>query len=75
MPIFEYRCKECATEFEKIIFRSSESIECPNCGSAQSEKLLSSFAVQAESSPRVREPGPCPCGAAERGMCQAMSDS
>jgi len=70
MPIFEYRCKECSEEFEKIIIGKEEDVECPQCGSPETRKLLSSFAVQANNQVAFSEPGPCPCGAAERGMCQ-----
>lgn len=45
MPIFEYRCSECGEKFETLVYSSSEeSIECPACGSIQTEKQLSLFA-------------------------------
>jgi putative FmdB family regulatory protein len=71
MPIFEFRCPACSTRFEKIVFRGEAEICCPGCGRKEVEKLLSSFAV-GSGSPRdaALEPGPCPCGAAQRGMCQ-----
>ncbi|MFZ0427600.1 MAG: zinc ribbon domain-containing protein [Acidobacteriota bacterium] len=75
MPIFEYRCQDCAAEFEKIVFSQENSIECPSCGGQRIEKLLSSFAAHSKGSGQAAaEPGPCPCGAAERGMCQMMSN-
>ena len=41
MPIFEYRCGNCSTEFETLV-RNSETPECPECeNSDQLEKLLS----------------------------------
>ncbi|MGW8180690.1 MAG: FmdB family zinc ribbon protein [bacterium] len=70
MPIFEYRCQECSEEFEKIIIGEEENAKCPQCGSPDTMKLLSAFAVQSNSRAAPSEPGPCPCGAAERGMCQ-----
>jgi len=42
MPIYEYRCQECLEEFEKLV-RSAEEIECPQCGSEEVKKLISSF--------------------------------
>lgn len=46
MPIFEYRCKDCGEKFETLVYSSSgdETIECPECGSAQTEKQMSMFA-------------------------------
>ncbi|MDA2925719.1 zinc ribbon domain-containing protein [Acidobacteria bacterium AH-259-G07] len=49
MPIFEYRCSNCKTKFEKIVLSQSTDIQCPDCSSAHLEKLLSSFAVSAGS--------------------------
>ncbi|HTY62404.1 MAG TPA: zinc ribbon domain-containing protein [Acidobacteriota bacterium] len=44
MPIFEYRCQKCETEFEKLVFGSSDAgISCPDCRSEEIERLFSSF--------------------------------
>ncbi|GAB4232659.1 MAG: hypothetical protein Kow00109_05170 [Acidobacteriota bacterium] len=75
MPIFEYRCRECNHKFEKIVWKDSEEIACPNCGHREVEKLLSSFAVHAQAGGRTAAPdaGPCcACGAAEAGACPGM---
>ena len=45
MPIFEYRCRKCGHEFERIIFGTPDKIDCPHCESREIQKLLSSFAV------------------------------
>ncbi len=72
MPIFEYRCRACGTQFEKIVSSGAAQITCKDCGSQQVEKLLSVFAVVGASrSPDLTEPGPCgACGAPRRGMCE-----
>ncbi|RMG25200.1 MAG: zinc ribbon domain-containing protein [Methanobacteriota archaeon] len=46
MPLFEYRCKECGAKFETLVFssHSNEPVKCENCGSEQTEKLMSTFA-------------------------------
>jgi|YelNatPaOPRAMG01_1025707.scaffolds.fasta_scaffold11407_4 putative FmdB family regulatory protein len=44
MPIFEYACLKCGTEFESIIFKD-EKPECPNCGSSEVEKKMSTFGI------------------------------
>ena len=45
MPLYEYKCKECEKTFENLSsFRDSEKpVECPNCGSKKTGKLLSTF--------------------------------
>jgi putative FmdB family regulatory protein len=71
MPLFEFKCRECGTTFEKIVPTSTTKVACKKCESPKVDKLLSVFAVGA--SPRSAasyEPGPCgSCGAAQRGMC------
>jgi putative FmdB family regulatory protein len=71
MPIFEYRCRECGTPFEKFVSNEMTEVKCQKCSSRRVEKLLSVFAVAGN--PRqsaAAEPGPCACGAPRRGMCQ-----
>ncbi len=72
MPIFEYRCRDCATKFEKIVSASDARTACTNCGSTKVDQLLSVFAVAGHSrDAAAMEPGPCgACGAARRGMCE-----
>lgn len=45
MPIYEYRCKRCANEFELLILKTSPVPACPSCESPEIEQLLSGFAV------------------------------
>lgn len=40
MPIFEYKCRKCSHEFEKLV-RNNELPPCPQCQNADVEKLLS----------------------------------
>jgi putative FmdB family regulatory protein len=71
MPLFEFKCRDCGTIFEKIVPSSNTEVTCKQCSSLKVEKLLSVFAVGAASrSAGSIEPGPCgSCGAAQRGMC------
>jgi len=71
MPLFEYKCRDCGTSFEKIVPSSASEVVCKQCASPHVEKLLSVFAVGAPSRSKASfEPGPCgACGAARRGMC------
>ena len=46
MPLYEYRCKACGHQFEKIqSFSAPEEKVCPVCG-GEVERLLSAPAVQ-----------------------------
>ena len=46
MPIYEYHCSDCNTEFEKFLrsMFSKEQIACPQCGGNHVAKGLSLFA-------------------------------
>ncbi len=74
MPIFEYKCRECGTKFEKIVAAANSEVLCTNCESTQVEQLLSVFAVAGSSRATANsEAGPCgACGAPRRGMCREM---
>jgi putative FmdB family regulatory protein len=72
MPVYEYTCKKCDARFEKLLrsmSRRDEKVECPKCGSKDTSRALSVFAVASQqkssSSPppgmcgRCGGPGPC----------------
>lgn len=66
MPIFEYRCEDCGSKFEKLVRRAGERVECPSCGTDHLKQELSTFAAHANSKPQAGPiPGGCPAG----GMC------
>ena len=44
MPIYEYRCDPCAEEFEELVRGPDAPVACPSCGSADVDRLLSTFA-------------------------------
>lgn len=44
MPLFEYRCAPCDTQFELLI-RGADVPTCPSCGTTSLERILSLFAV------------------------------
>lgn len=46
MPIFEYVCQNCGKEFERLVFRSDEVVECPECGQQSVNKLMSACAAK-----------------------------
>ncbi|MDW8326003.1 MAG: zinc ribbon domain-containing protein [Anaerolineales bacterium] len=54
MPIFEFECNQCHTDFEELV-RNSEAagkVKCPNCGGHKVRKKLSTFTARATGSSR-----------------------
>ncbi len=47
MPIYEYSCKACNSEFE-VLVRGEMTPACPECESTELEKLLSLPRVHSE---------------------------
>ena len=47
MPIYEYHCPDCSTEFEKLVRLSEANAtpDCPACGAKHAQKKLSAFAL------------------------------
>ncbi len=42
MPIFEYQCRKCKKNFEKLVFAGEDrDIECPECKSRDVVKKMS----------------------------------
>ncbi len=52
MPIYEYTCKDCGTQFEKLVrsFGASVEVQCPECGSAHTKKGWSLFGTALDGS-------------------------
>jgi len=57
MALYEYKCKDCGTVAEQLVFSSEDAPECPKCGSKKLEKLMSAFAV---ASAPAKSSGPLP---------------
>jgi len=70
MPIFEYKCDDCGTTFEKLVRRAGgEEVLCPSCGETHLTQQFSTFAAHANGAPHAKsgsfEMPSCPSG-----MCQ-----
>jgi putative FmdB family regulatory protein len=61
MPIYEYLCQECGSEFELLV-RSETKLECPTCQSDQLEKQLSVFATTDTAAAQPAMSCGAPCG-------------
>ncbi len=73
MPIYEYRCEDCGTKFEKLVRRQAEAgeVECPSCGQRRLKQELSVFAAHAASGGKGKDAPMCPSGGVcpTPGMC------
>jgi len=49
MPIYEYSCQDCGTEFEKFVRSITAKVEpkCPQCGGTHTKKEWSVFGTSA----------------------------
>jgi putative FmdB family regulatory protein len=65
MPLYEYACKSCSSQFE-VLVRASETPECPSCQGTDLERRLSVFAAHTAAAPAHatrQAAGPCgSCG-------------
>lgn len=64
MPLYEYECEKCAERFEELVSRGEGAAEpsCPACGSRQTRRVQSSFAVGRPSAPASSCTSCCPGG-------------
>jgi len=71
MPIYEYKCQDCGTKFEKLMRRSGAAeLKCPSCGQAHLQQELSTFAAHSGSGTHASEAPVCPSGRCSNpGMC------
>jgi len=59
MPIYEYKCKDCGAEFEKLVPNSAAKVACEKCAGANVERELSVFAPKTATAVCARESS-CP---------------
>ena len=73
MPIYEYKCAQCGTIFEKILTSAEHPVQCRSCGSEQVERQISTFAVSSGGSTDHPSPDSSAClncPSAQQGTCQ-----
>ncbi|HKB07716.1 MAG TPA: FmdB family zinc ribbon protein [Candidatus Polarisedimenticolia bacterium] len=69
MPLFEYLCRACSKQFETLLIGSERPV-CTGCGSADLERLVSTFAVGGGAGRSAFDP----MSAAEAGACGTCGD-
>ena len=69
MPIYEYHCQDCGSDFEKLVRKTGDAVLCPACGDGAKESNLemrhSTFAAHANGAPKTAagpRAGGCPAG-------------
>lgn len=62
MPIFEYTCKDCGKNFEELVSRADDMVQCPSCKSTMVDRRLSVFAASSATSSSGRSCGTGGCG-------------
>lgn len=45
VPIYEYICEECETQFERIVLNKTQEITCPKCAGKENTIQLSVFSA------------------------------
>lgn len=45
MPLYDFRCRSCEHIFEKLVRPGGDPLVCPQCQSADLERLVTNFAV------------------------------
>ena len=51
MPIYEYRCNQCGSEFEKYVQSAQAAVACPGCQSARVTRRLSVLSMRSAGGP------------------------
>ncbi|MCB0832015.1 MAG: zinc ribbon domain-containing protein [Bacteroidetes bacterium] len=63
MPVYEFKCTKCSTEFSELFPNSKidlAAVECPECQSRSTERLFSVFATDsAAANPSASNSMPC----------------
>ena len=64
MPLYEYRCRDCAALFEVLqsMGEGSDGLSCPRCGGDAVERQLSTFAGMTASASAAAGGSTSACG-------------
>jgi putative FmdB family regulatory protein len=49
MPMYEFTCQKCKSDFEELVFSSDEKVACPECNSTKIKRKMSAFAIKSGS--------------------------
>ncbi|MBI3626210.1 MAG: zinc ribbon domain-containing protein [Candidatus Rokubacteria bacterium] len=68
MPIYEYCCPQCGTEFQKLVYGQA-AVVCPSCQSPEVRRTLSLFGIRGGSGTVASEGGGGACCSAGGCRC------
>lgn len=74
MPIYEYRCCRCGTEFERLrpLGQATDAGPCPQCGSSEVSRRPSRFASFAKEGGQTHAvAGGSTCGSCTSTSCRS----
>jgi putative FmdB family regulatory protein len=77
MPIYEYRCGECESRFEKLVRSAGDEpagLACPHCGSDDVRRLISRVAVSSGQGDEAGSPSTSPPVFGRKELKQAIED-
>jgi putative FmdB family regulatory protein len=72
MPIYEYHCTACGTDFEKLVFGPHPEVACSACGSKKTDKRMSRFGMGRSSgngAPAASSSAGSGCGGCSSSSC------
>ena len=69
MPIYEYECRDCGEEFEKLVF-GTQKVTCPKCDSKDIKKKFSVFGMSGVEKPFAGTSGCSTCSRSSCSSCQ-----
>ena len=54
MPLYEFQCRSCEKRFETLVSHKEfdDPVKCPDCGSEETDRRLSTFSASAGGSSR-----------------------
>lgn len=71
MPIYEFKCQSCGRRFEKLcsLGESGENLNCPQCGTARPQRVMSGFAARSSGKGDSGGSGGSGCGGCTSTNC------
>ena len=71
MPIYEYRCEKCESDFEQLIrsSRSDSAARCPSCGTTDVQRKLSLFGMASRDAAGKRTSATSGCSTCRASSC------
>jgi putative FmdB family regulatory protein len=61
MPLYEYTCQNCDSDFEKLA-TSGDEVRCPDCGSTDVSRKIATFSAGSADNSDAASPGSCSTG-------------